>query len=50
MGIPQPKVRQRSVDTPVIVRDVSPDANGNVIPQGSRKYVSGNGQKIPGDN
>ena len=31
-GISYPKVWQRSVDTPVTVRDVSPDADGEVIP------------------
>ena len=31
-GIPHPKVWQRSVDTPVTVRGVSPDVDGNVIP------------------
>ena len=34
--IPYPKVWQRSVDVPVRVRDVSPDADGNVIPEGSQ--------------
>ena len=36
MGIPYPKVWQRSVDAPVTVRDVSLDADGNVIPEGSQ--------------
>ena len=49
-GIPHPKVRQRSVDAPVTVRDVSPGADENVIPQGSRKDAPTIGRKIPRDN
>ena len=35
-GIPYPKVWQRSVNAPVTVRDVCPDADGDVIPEGSQ--------------
>ena len=41
-------MRQRSVDAPVTVRDVSPDADGDVIPQGSGKDAPGIRRKIPG--
>ena len=44
------KVWQRSVDAPMTVRGVSPDVDGNAIPQGSRKDAPGIRRKIPGDS
>ena len=48
--MPYPKVWQRFIDTPVTVRDVSPNANGNVIPEGSQIKMPLVSMKIPGDS
>ena len=50
IGIPHLKVRHRSVDAPVTVKGVSPDADGNVILQDSRKEAPGIRRKILGDS
>ena len=49
MGIPYPKVWQRSVDAPVTVGDVSPNVGGNGIPWGSKIKMPLVSMEIPGD-
>ena len=39
-----------SVDVPITVRDVSPDVDGNVIPEGSQIKMPLVLMEIPGDS
>ena len=41
---------QRSVEVPVIIRDVCPDADGNVILEGSQIKMPLVSMEIPGDS
>ena len=50
MGIPYPRVWQRSVDAPITVGDVSPDADGDVIPEGGQIKMPLVSMEIPGDS